>query len=92
MASPEMRPLCNRGRIRRVRNNLKASAVDPAPVPLRRANAAALNDLSPGSVDNSVGNAGTIILKRPLSRHFCSLPKVCAVRKPLKSLAIFLYK
>jgi hypothetical protein len=50
---------------------------------------AAINDLSPGSVDNSVGNAATTSLNRPRSGHFCSLPKVCAVRKLLKSRANF---
>ena len=48
-----------------------------------------LSDLSPGSVDNSVGKAAMISLKRRRSRHFCSLPKVCAVRKLLKLLATF---
>jgi hypothetical protein len=50
---------------------------------------AGLSDLSPGSVDNSVGNAAMISLKWRRSGHFCSLPKVCAVRKLLKLLATF---
>jgi hypothetical protein len=36
-----------------------------------------------------VGNAATTSLNRPRSGHFCSLPKVCAVRKLLKSRANF---
>ena len=47
------------------------------------------NDLSPGPVGNSVGQRRHNQSKRPRSRASCSLPKVCAVRKLLTSLATF---